>query len=84
MYLLRNILCKTINILHSRYYLFFPFNYPLLWYPFIKPGYKRNIQGPKLITKDYKSNLLMIAHKLDKVLITMYIDQQTLFSPRIQ
>ncbi len=31
MYLWRNILCKTINILHSRYYLFFQFNYPLLW-----------------------------------------------------
>jgi hypothetical protein len=31
MYLWRNILCKTINILHGRYYSFFQFNYPLLW-----------------------------------------------------
>ncbi len=31
MYLWRNILCKTINILNGRYYLFSQFNYPLLW-----------------------------------------------------
>jgi hypothetical protein len=31
MYLWRNILCKTTNILHVRYNLFFQFNYPIMW-----------------------------------------------------